>query len=172
MLTGRRAFPGDDVSDTLAAVLRAEPDWTLIPRAISPTLLVFLRRTLEKDPKQRVGDIRDVRLAIEGAFETAGLPGTAATSPSPRGPRVAWLIAATAVLGMAGLALLAVPHLHETTPQERQIQPAFTWRRSTAAPPHGSPLRTQRECTCHPGGSCGFARARSWHSGWTSRVGR
>ena len=62
MLTGQRAFAGEDVTDTLAAVVRAEPDWSLLPREISPTLPVFLRRSLQKDPKQRVGDIRDVRL--------------------------------------------------------------------------------------------------------------
>src|SRR5438046_10667679 len=69
MLTGTRAFAGEDVTDTLAAVVRAEPDWNLMPRHVSPTLLVFLRRSLEKDPRQRVGDIRDVRLALEGAFD-------------------------------------------------------------------------------------------------------
>ena len=120
MLTGRRAFPGDDVSDTLAAVLRAEPDWTQVPRAISPTLLVFLRRTLEKDPRQRVGDIRDVRLALDGAFEPAGPP-AAATRPSTRGSRVAWLIAATAVFAVAALALPAVKHLRETSPLETRV---------------------------------------------------
>ena len=71
MLTGTRAFPGEDITDTLAAVVRAEPEWSLLPRDLSPTLVVFLRRCLQKDPKQRVGDIRDVRLALEGAFEVA-----------------------------------------------------------------------------------------------------
>ena len=71
MLTGRRAFPGENITDTLAAVVRAEPEWGLLPRDLSPTLVVFLRRCLQKDPKQRVGDIRDVRLALEGAFEVA-----------------------------------------------------------------------------------------------------
>jgi len=59
------------VADTLATILRTEPDWSLLPPDISPTVFVFLRRSLQKDPKQRVGDIRDVRLALEGAYETA-----------------------------------------------------------------------------------------------------
>src|SRR4029079_6100600 len=46
MLTGARAFPGDDVTDTLAAVVRAEPEWKLLPGHLSPTLIVFLRRCL------------------------------------------------------------------------------------------------------------------------------
>jgi serine/threonine-protein kinase len=69
MLTGHRAFGGEDVTDTLAAVLRSGPRWETLPTAISPSLHVFLRRCLHKDSKQRVGDIRDVRLALEGAFE-------------------------------------------------------------------------------------------------------
>ena len=80
MLTGKRAFPGEDITDTLAAVVRAEPEWSLVPRAISPTLLVFLRRSLQKDPKQRLGDIRDMRLALEGAFETAASQTVAPTT--------------------------------------------------------------------------------------------
>jgi len=60
MLTGTRAFPGEDITDTLAAVVRADPDWSLLPTNLSPTLVVFLRRCLQKDPKQRIGDIRDV----------------------------------------------------------------------------------------------------------------
>ena len=71
MLTGKRAFPGEDITDTLAAVIRAEPDWSRVPRDMSPTALLFVRQSLEKDPKRRVGDIRDVRLALQGAFETA-----------------------------------------------------------------------------------------------------
>ena len=71
MLTGRRAFAGTDVTDTLAAVVRAEPEWQLLPDAMSPSLRVFMQRCLEKDAKHRVGDVHDVRLALEGAFETA-----------------------------------------------------------------------------------------------------
>jgi hypothetical protein len=71
MLTGRRAFDGEDVTDTLAAVVRSEPQWDALPAAMSPSLRVFLRRCLHTDPKQRVGDIRDVRLALEGVFDTA-----------------------------------------------------------------------------------------------------
>ncbi len=70
MLTGQRAFAGTDVTDTLAAVVRAEPEWPLLPDAISPSLRVFMQRCLEKDAKHRVGDVHDLRLALEGAFET------------------------------------------------------------------------------------------------------
>jgi serine/threonine-protein kinase len=71
MLTGRRAFAGNEVSDVLASVLAREPDWTLLPRDVPPVLGRFLRRCLHKDHQDRVGDIRDVRLALAGAFELA-----------------------------------------------------------------------------------------------------
>jgi len=71
MLTGRHAFAGDEVSDVLASVLAREPDWTLLPAGFSPVLAMYIKRCLHKDSKQRVGDIRDVRLALEGAFEPA-----------------------------------------------------------------------------------------------------
>jgi serine/threonine protein kinase/Tol biopolymer transport system component len=105
MLTGARAFAGDDTTDVLAAVVRAEPDWSLLPAALSPSLRVFLRRCLDKDPKQRIGDIRDVRLALDGAFDSLTTPGPAlmASKRSWLGdPRsIATLGLAVASLGIA-----------------------------------------------------------------------
>ena len=70
MLTGRKPFTGDDVSTTLARVIEREPDWDALPSNLSPVLATYLRRCLEKDPGERIRDIGDVRLAMEGAFET------------------------------------------------------------------------------------------------------
>src|SRR5207247_1415681 len=56
MLTGKKAFPGETISDSLAAILAKEPDWTALPPG-SP--MELLRRCLEKDPKQRLRDIGD-----------------------------------------------------------------------------------------------------------------
>ena len=108
MLTGTRAFGGDDISDTLANVLKVEPKWDALPAGLSPTLVVYIKRCLSKDSKQRVGDIRDVRLALEGAFETT-VPGTAAPAPAiqPRPlwrralPVVAAAVVASAMVGAA-----------------------------------------------------------------------
>ncbi|HET9387644.1 MAG TPA: protein kinase [Gemmatimonadales bacterium] len=87
MLTGRRAFPGEEVSETLASVLAREPDLALLPRDLPPVLGSYLRRCLHKDPRQRVHDIADVRLALEGAFDSSVL--THATEPALRSQR-AW----------------------------------------------------------------------------------
>jgi hypothetical protein len=71
MLTGRRTFAGEDVSRTLATVLKQEPDWGALPEGIRPSVRACLERCLQKDLKQRFRDIRDVSLALAGAFETA-----------------------------------------------------------------------------------------------------
>ncbi len=70
MLTGERAFVGDDVSLTLAKVLEREPSLESLPDTTPPNLRNVLQRCLEKEPRQRVQAIGDVRLAMEGAFET------------------------------------------------------------------------------------------------------
>src|SRR5437764_2373432 len=54
MLTGRRPFDGEDVSDTLAAVLRGEPDWTPLPRDLPPAIRLLVQHCLAKDRRQRV----------------------------------------------------------------------------------------------------------------------
>ncbi|MEO5568692.1 MAG: protein kinase, partial [Gemmatimonadaceae bacterium] len=114
MLTGTRAFPGDDITDTLAAVVRAEPDWSRLSQILSPTLLVYLRRCLQKDAKQRIGDIHDVGLALDGAFDTAvAQPTASATRRTLRRP-VAWTPVAAAALLAAALSIPAVRHLRET----------------------------------------------------------
>jgi eukaryotic-like serine/threonine-protein kinase len=71
MLTGRRAFEGDDISDTLAAVLRGEPDWRALGTSTPALVRRTLRRCLEKDRKQRLADISDVRLELDEALMTA-----------------------------------------------------------------------------------------------------
>ena len=71
MLTGRRAFEGEDVSLTLSAVLQRDPEWVLLPGNVPHGLNTYLRRCLQKEPKQRVQSIGDMRLAIGGAFDDA-----------------------------------------------------------------------------------------------------
>jgi serine/threonine-protein kinase len=65
MLTGQTAFAGDDVSDTLAAVLRAEPDWRTLPANVPGAFVALIKRCLEKDRRQRVGDIAVIRYVLK-----------------------------------------------------------------------------------------------------------
>ncbi len=68
MLTSRRAFEGEDVSDTLAAVLRDEPDWVALPDPLPLSIGLLLRQCLEKEPTRRLSDMRVARLQIEEAL--------------------------------------------------------------------------------------------------------
>ena len=81
MLTGRRAFAVEDVAETIGAVIHKEPAWERLPSDLSPTFRPYLQRCLEKDPRQRVQATGDVRLALEGAFETDERPALAGGRP-------------------------------------------------------------------------------------------
>ena len=80
MLGGKRVFDGETPSETLAAVMMKDPSWEVLPTDLPATLDNVLHRCLEKDPRKRVRDIGDVRLAMEGAFETAAATPTEASS--------------------------------------------------------------------------------------------
>jgi len=107
MLTGRRAFEGDDVSDTLAAVLRGEPDWSALPPALPPALRTLIRRALQKDPRRRLPDIGVTRLEIDDALASPATELTAASvivgTPSRTGWRTVlpWTLAASLGAGLA-----------------------------------------------------------------------
>jgi Tol biopolymer transport system component len=102
MLTGRRAFEGEDVSYTLANVLKENVDWGPLPADLPPGVRRLLRRSLEKDPRRRLASMADARLELDDTEPAAGVAGVAAAagaSPS-RGMsrRLALGLAAAAVL--------------------------------------------------------------------------
>jgi Tol biopolymer transport system component len=98
MLTGRRLFAGETVSDTLAAVLRQEVDWSLLPKELAPSDRRLLERCLERDPKRRLRDIGEARLALENPAVPAD-PAAAAPRRAP-GP-AGWLLPLVAAAGLA-----------------------------------------------------------------------
>ena len=111
MLTGARPFVGDDVSKTLAHVIAIDPDWSALPKNVPPVLGSFLRGCLEKDPRDRLRDIGDVRLALKGTFETAV---TTAPESGVRRRLLVWhpvavAAAVLAALVLGGLAVGMVP---------------------------------------------------------------
>ena len=103
MLTGTRAFPGEDMSEVLASVLAREPDWTRLPPIIPLELGSYVKRCLHKNPKQRIADVQDVRLALEGAFasETHGASASAPMTVTRRRRRMAVVAAAAFGAGAA-----------------------------------------------------------------------
>ncbi len=84
MLTGRRAFEGETVSDTLASILRGEADFSLLPRETPPRLVSLLRAALRKDPRQRLHQIAEAAREL-----AAGISALAAPAPAP--PRLVQL---------------------------------------------------------------------------------
>src|SRR5262245_27561353 len=69
MLTGARAFPGDDITDVLAAVVRAEPDWKCLPHDTPSSLRTCLARCLHKDPRRRLPPHRQRALRVGGSWQ-------------------------------------------------------------------------------------------------------
>ncbi len=106
MVTARQAFAGATVSDTIAAVLEHEPDWSALPAGTPPSIRRLLRRCLEKDPRRRLRDIGDARGEIVDARSNR-LDGTAGTVASPRRLRRMLAPALLAAVGLAALASAA-----------------------------------------------------------------
>jgi Tol biopolymer transport system component/predicted Ser/Thr protein kinase len=111
MLTCRTVFSGETVSDTLAAVLRADLDWRALPPETPASIRRLLRRCLERDRKRRLPDIAMARIEIDDAQE----PAATAVIPVKRANH--WLLAAGAVATAAAL-VLAVVHFREAAPPE------------------------------------------------------
>ena len=115
MLTGRVAFPGATISDTIAAILEREPDWSQLPQTTSPAIRRVLQRCLTKESKNRLRDIGDVRIEIE---EALSVPATAPDSPRAASRRFAWALALGAglLLGAAATALFRFSGTTATDP--------------------------------------------------------
>jgi serine/threonine-protein kinase len=103
MLTGRRAFDGEDASDTLATVLKSEPDWNAFPPEVPPHLRTLIKRCLEKDRKARIPDISVVRFLMLDTPASAPAPPTAAVEATPSARR--WIRAMPWALAAASLTL-------------------------------------------------------------------
>jgi Tol biopolymer transport system component len=118
MISARRAFPGTDISDTLALVIGSDPDWTALPSSTPAPIVRVLHRCLEKPLNRRLADIADVRLDIEEALSPSG-GSSAGPIPAPvafPGWRRAlpWAVAAMCVTALA--VVLVSGSVRRTTP--------------------------------------------------------
>jgi serine/threonine-protein kinase len=130
-LAGRRPFAGETSSDTLAAVLRAEPDWSALPAAAPALVRSLLRRCLQKDPDRRLHDIADARIEIEEALAEPAAESAPVSAGKPRFRQAAPLS------GLAGLVLGALL-VRVLLSQPASSTPAHGWypkRLSVALPP-------------------------------------
>ncbi len=137
MLTGTRAFDGEDTTEVLGAVVRLEPNYTALPTDVPAPVRTLLQSCLVKDPRRRVADISTALFVLDKAASlappvaaTSATSVTAVHSAAPRG-RSAWMAFAATTVVAAALAVPALRHLRETPPPE----PAVT--RFTIAPPDG-----------------------------------
>ena len=87
MLTARRAFAGEDVTDTIAAMVRGEPDWSALPKDTPPQIRLLLKRCLDKDRRARICDISVARFLMNERIELPTSRPVPAWRPdaSPRG---------------------------------------------------------------------------------------
>ncbi len=97
LLTARKAFAGETISDLVAAVLKQEPDWDTLPAETPPYVRVLLRRCLEKDSRRRLRDIGDARVELEYP-PTALIPVPAAVAVAARRGYPSWSIALAILL--------------------------------------------------------------------------
>ena len=101
MLTGKRLFAGETVSDTLAAVLRQDIDWKALPGTTHTAVRQVLRRCLERDLRQRLRDIGDARLDLEEALHAPLAVRLAETANGRRSWRAFAALAAALLVGLA-----------------------------------------------------------------------
>ena len=104
MIAGRRLFDGMDTSDVIASVLRQEIDWDRLPAETPAPMRRLLQRCLERDPKRRLRDIGEARIALEtSGEEPAAVSSRPSAAPSSKLP---WIVATGALLAAGGLAAM------------------------------------------------------------------
>ena len=150
MLTGQKAFAGETTSDVLAGVIRAEPDWAAMPASVPRRVAELVRRCLQKDPKQRLRDIGEARIAIEGAMAGEVEPsalGPASTQGHGRSA-LPWAIAITAlVLAIVAGALYWFERRPEAEPVVRASLLLGQPLADVFGPNPGSPVTISRDGT-------------------------
>ncbi|HXX71374.1 MAG TPA: protein kinase [Candidatus Acidoferrum sp.] len=108
MLTATTAFQGEAVTDTLASVIKEEPNWNLLPSAMPMRVRVLLQRCLQKDPKQRLRDIGDARISLDEVLSGSPEPLTVASQAlrPARLRALPWALFGATAVGLAALAFV------------------------------------------------------------------
>jgi Tol biopolymer transport system component/tRNA A-37 threonylcarbamoyl transferase component Bud32 len=151
MLTAKRPFAGESVTDTLAAIVREDPDWAALPAATPRGLRELLSRCLVKDPKQRVRDIGDARIALERLVAGTADEPVDSRPVAPAGRQFGVRHIAAVSLTAAIAAALAVWAWNRTTP----VPPPQFARFVSLLPPEATPLHAN-------GAGVAFAPDGSW----------
>jgi len=141
MLSGKRAFAGAEISDTLSKVIGSDPDWTALPATTPAPILRLLRRCLEKPVNRRLADIADARLDIEDALS----PSTASTTGMIAAPvafpkwrrALPWVVAAASAAALAIVLISGSPWRTApvTRPMRLSVDLGLAVEGTTPAPP-------------------------------------
>lgn len=133
MISGKRPFDGETISDTLAAVLAKDPDWSALPPAVPSRIRDLIVRCLEKDPRRRLRDIGEARIEIENA-----LAGRTGSGPLRAVPEPVPSAAAPRRLSPVPVVAIAVAVL-------ATVVAGWSWLRSAPAPAQGKLMRLRVE---------------------------
>jgi serine/threonine protein kinase len=126
MLTGRTVFPGQTVSDSIAAILSREPDWGALPRATSAPVRRILQRCLERDPQERLRDMGDVRHELDQALVDLRPSSTSAAIPKSavgQAPSRRWASAAAGLALVILIGLGVVSFFRQQAPTPSNVEP-------------------------------------------------
>jgi serine/threonine-protein kinase len=111
MLTGARAFEGEDITEIIAAVVKTTPRWTALPADVPPNVVILIQRCLEKDVKARIGDLAVARFLLSDHAMHGGSPIEAPPAASAAAPRgrltLSWALR-TAAVGALGAVVAGV----------------------------------------------------------------
>ena len=137
MLTGRLAFPGDTISDTIGRILEREPDWSALPAATPAGIRRILLRCLTKDPKQRLRDIGDVRIEIDAinlrSPETSDPHVVVAAAASSQRRWLPWVAGAALAAGVIGWEAWRPAIIQEAPLANAQFSRFTDWEGAEAA---------------------------------------
>jgi serine/threonine-protein kinase len=123
MLSGRRLFQGEDVSETLAAVIMKDIEWGSLPADTPPHIRRLLERCLERDPKLRLRDIGEARITIQ---EVLDRPQDLSVAEPQKTRRNVWLSIAPWIVAVAALAALGWSQLIDDQPHTASNVMRFT----------------------------------------------
>jgi len=137
MLTARRAFEGEDLTDVIAAVVRGEPDWTALPRETPEQIKLLLKRCLDKDRRSRIADVSTIRFLLTETLAPAAAAPAAAPAVTAK-PRHRAHVPLAAVLGLTAGLLVATAAWAYVRSGDRPPQPM----RFAIVPPPAQPLLT------------------------------
>jgi serine/threonine protein kinase len=118
MLSGKQAFAGESVSDTLASVLKVDPDWSALPKETPESILKLLRRCLMKDRKQRLQAIGDARIVIEEQLANPQSETEVAKRAEAPTSKLPWILAAA---GIAAALIVSFLHFREARPPQERV---------------------------------------------------